>query len=79
MERKGEDAHRSAWGGGGGVRHDAGSPRRAQADGASSGCGAERLPVHEGRTLHTGVSGMALHQGAQMRGKELILPSEQAL
>ena len=40
--RRGSLSRRSTWGGSGGVRHDAGSPWRAQADGASSQCGAER-------------------------------------
>lgn len=65
-------SHRSVRGGGGGVRRDAGSPRRAWADRALSMRGAECSPVCKGRSLHTGVSGMALHQGAQTGRKELI-------
>lgn len=72
MERKGEDVSPECTGGSRGVRRDAGSPRRAQVEGALSRCGAEHSPTREGRTLHAGVLGTKLHQGAQTGGKELI-------
>lgn len=73
MERKGEDVSPECTGGGGGVRRDAGSPRRrAQVEGALFRCGAECSPTRKGRTLHARVLGTTLHQGAQTGGKELI-------